>query len=275
MDTPERRANLDPSRSAAILPVIHYADDSQALRNAERAFDAGCEGVMLIEMRGYNRPLVKAAASIKTRWPDKLVGVNFLNSEPDAPLKTCAQIDMSWTDEQLTHSCRSPWLEARRTARTLRERSSHLFFCGVAFKYQQAEPDPVQAAVRAIAFGFIPTTSGAATGAPADASVVRDIRQGIGVNAPLALASGVTPENAGAFLPFVSHILVSSGVSASFHEFEPSRLRALVAARDSGSRSQSQDRNGLGPEAGRTALRRQRIAPTKAQVQSTPETSNE
>lgn len=55
-------------------------------------------------------------------------------------------------------------------------------------------------------------------------------RAAIGNDAPLAIASGVTPDNVSAFLPHVSHILVSTGVSASFHEFDPARLRALVVA---------------------------------------------
>lgn len=220
--------------SVRILPVIHYADDAQALRNAERAFEAGCDGVMLIEMRGRNWHLPAAASAIKARWPDRKVGLNFLNtcSVDELPFNLCPDFDMTWTDEQLTHSSSSPWWDARRAQQRLGQRPGHSLFCGVAFKYQQAETNPALAARKAVQFGFIPTTSGPATGAAADPSAIRVIRDALAPTDPLAIASGITPENAEAFLPLVSHILVSTGVSASFHEFDPQRLRALVDVRD-------------------------------------------
>lgn len=217
---------------AMILPVIHYADDNQAMRNAERAVAAGCPGVMLIEMSGKNHVLPQIAGSIKAVWPDLLVGLNFLNATTarEMPSSMIYQLDMTWTDEQLTHSSGGARMEAIRIAQSLNGRRDHLFFCGVAFKYQPAEPDPASAAREAVRLGMIPTTSGPGTGQAADPSAIAALRAAIGPDAPLAIASGITPENVGAFLPHLSHILVSTGVSSSFHEFDPARLAALVAA---------------------------------------------
>ncbi len=222
-----------------IIPVIHYADDAQVMRNAERAFDAGCAGVMLIEMRGRNRDLPFAAAQVAMRWPDRLVGLNLLGLSVATDICFAAydRIAATWTDEQLTHSGAAPWLDARRTRKALDARPGHLLFCAVAFKYQPHEPDAALAARTAVDFGFIPTISGPSTGAAADPSFVASLRENLGAYAPLAIASGLTPENAPDFLPHVSHILVSSGVSSSFHEFDPARLRALTEARDAYSRS--------------------------------------
>jgi hypothetical protein len=218
--------------AAIILPVIHYADDNQTMRNAERAFEAGCEGVMLIEMRGRDSLIVPVSGSIKRVWPDRLVGLNFLNSlaPRELPCATVDHLDMTWTDGQLTHSADEPWMEARQVQRIVATRPGHLFFCAVAFKYQPEELDPASAARKAAEFGFIPTTSGPATGHAADPAVVAAMRSAIGPDAPLAIASGITPDNAAAYLPSVSHVLVSTGVSASFHEFDPGRLRALTTA---------------------------------------------
>lgn len=218
-----------------IVPVIHYANDNQAMRNAERAFDAGCPGVMLIEMQGCDRTTIYAAGAIKRRWPDRLVGLNFLNAfgPLNMPMATVAGIDLTWTDQQLTHSAGCD-IAAWQARDVLRARADgHQLFCGVAFKYQQAEPNPEAAAVRAVELGFIPTTSGSATGRAADPSFIASLRNAIGLAAPLAIASGITPENAFLFLPHVSHVLVSTGVSSSFHEFDPARLRALIDVRDS------------------------------------------
>ncbi|MDN8078562.1 hypothetical protein QZN30_04020 [Burkholderia multivorans] len=50
-----------------VIPVIHYENADQAMRNAERAFDAGCEGVFLIHMDGENELLSPSAIAIKAR----------------------------------------------------------------------------------------------------------------------------------------------------------------------------------------------------------------
>ncbi|MBU9200312.1 hypothetical protein KTD31_02960 [Burkholderia multivorans] len=50
-----------------MIPVIHYENADQAMRNAERAFDAGCEGVFLIHMDGENELLSPSAIAIKAR----------------------------------------------------------------------------------------------------------------------------------------------------------------------------------------------------------------
>lgn len=217
----------------AILPVIHYADDNQAMRNAERALEAGCDGVLLIDMTGRNTGLSFAARAVKRRWPAARAGVNWLGLDPWRALlgNRDAGLDWTWTDEQLTHTGGALALEACRVDRLLRTAQPHALFCAVAFKHQPGEPDAAGAALRALRHGFIPTTSGPATGVAADPSVIAGLREEIGPEAPLAIASGITPENAAAFLPHVTHVLVSTGVSASFYEFDPVRLRALVDVR--------------------------------------------
>ncbi len=216
----------------SIIPVIHYADDEQAMRNAARAFDAGCEGVLLIEMRGRDSLLPDVARAIKSRWEDRLVGVNMLGAEPERALEWSLDLglDMTWTDEQLTHSSDGDADEARRVRTLLSRHPDHLFFCGVAFKHQRHEPDPVWAARAAVDLGFIPTTSGSATGVAAEVDRIAAIREGLEADAPLGIASGITPENAASFSPFLSHILVATGVSSTFHEFDPLLLRKLVHA---------------------------------------------
>lgn len=218
----------------SIIPVIHYADDIQVMRNAERAAEAGCEAVMLIEMGGRNDPLLRAGAAIKSRFPGMLVGINHLGAEARDAVRRNISSGMAstWTDEQLTHSSNQSEADAIQIEQALSDDPTHAFFCAIAFKYQQHEPDPICAARRAISLGFIPTTSGPATGQAAAASIIKDLRGAIGPEAPLAIASGVTPENASSFIPLLSRVLVATGVSTSFHELDPAKLRALMEVRD-------------------------------------------
>lgn len=220
-----------------IIPVIHYTDGGQALRNADRAASAGCDGVLLIEMSGRSGPLPAAAVAIRERHPRMLVGINFLEAGGDGALRACRAhgLDMTWTDRQPTHSADAPWNEAEKLRAELDGAPGHLVFVGVAFKHQRREPDPAGAARRALAHGFIPTTSGTATGVAAEIGRIADLRAAIGPDAPLAVASGITPDNVGEYAPYLSHVLVATGVSSSFHEFDPLLLARLVRAVEGGS----------------------------------------
>lgn len=216
----------------SIIPVIHYADDGQAMRNAARAFDTGCEGVLLIHMEGRNGLLPRIAQEIKDLWPDRLVGINNLGmGAAEAVTRNVALgLDMTWTDEQPTHSDQAPWSDAEDLRTALAEGPGHLLFVGVAFKHQRHEPKPGLAARKAVEMGFIPTTSGTATGVAAEDRAIARLRTEIGVEAPLGIASGITPDNAHLFAPHLSHILVATGVSSSFHEFDETLLRRLRTA---------------------------------------------
>lgn len=212
-----------------VIPVIHYENDAQAMRNAERAFDADCDGVFLIHMDGDNELLAPIARRIKSRWTDHLlVGINYLGMDPaKAVLANIANgLDMTWTDVQLTHSSADPWTYAEMIQTALAKHPTHLVFAGVAFKHQRPEPNPELAARMADKFGFIATTSGSATGVAAELDKIARLRTALG-DAPLAIASGVTPENVHEYAPHLSHILVATGVSESFHEFDYEKLYRL------------------------------------------------
>ncbi|WP_321935477.1 hypothetical protein [Paraburkholderia sp. J8-2] len=211
-----------------IIPVIHFDSEAQAMRNAARAFDAGCDGVFLIHMEGLNDLLTPVALRMKSRWPEKLVGINYLGEDPAKALhaNVANGLDMTWTDLQLTHSSNAPWTCAAMIHAALLEAPSHRFFSGVAFKHQRPEPNPETAARMADKFGFVATTSGVATGAAAEVEKVARMREALG-DAPLAIASGITPENVHKYVPYVSHILVATGVSESFHEFDYEKLHRM------------------------------------------------
>lgn len=217
--------------AVSVIPVIHYSSDEQCIRNAERVFEADCEGVFLIEMDGDNRWLTPVARVIKERWPHKIVGINFLGVDPEDAVaaNVAAGLDMTWTDIQLTHSHAGPWERAQRIRKVMGLNPGHLLFSGVSFKHQRDEPMPGFSALKAVEFGFIPTTSGPSTGVAAEEGKISDLRLALGADAPLAIASGITPENVHSFAPYLTHVLVATGVSSSFHEFDSRKLHSLHA----------------------------------------------
>ena len=71
------------------------------------------------------------------------------------------------------------------------------------------------------------TTSGPGTGQPATREKITRMKRALGAF-PLAIASGITPENVGDYLEVADCFLVATGISTSFTELDPGRLRELV-----------------------------------------------
>jgi hypothetical protein len=218
-------------QSPVIIPVIHYQNNLQTLRNTATAFREGCDRVMLINMDGPGLDMLYVYKELKRFYPNKKIGVNFLESKnPNSmPFNILPDLDMTWTDIQFTHSQNQLEPECTEIKRLLSEREhNHDFFCGVAFKHQPLDPNPINALRKAHDLGFIPTTSGSATGVPADPLFVKQLYESMDKGKPLAIASGITPDNVNEFLPYVSHILVSTGISGSFYEFDSIKITDLL-----------------------------------------------
>ena len=73
------------------------------------------------------------------------------------------------------------------------------------------------------------TTSGSATGAAADKGKIQAMKAAMR-DFSLAIASGITPENAVRYLKIVDCFPVATGIGKSWTELDPSRVKALVDA---------------------------------------------
>ncbi len=71
------------------------------------------------------------------------------------------------------------------------------------------------------------TTSGPGTGEAADIDKIRTMKSALGDH-PLAIASGITPENVHEYLPYTDCFLVATGVSDSHTELNRAKVRALA-----------------------------------------------
>ena len=106
-----------------------------------------------------------------------------------------------------------------------------LYFGGTAFK-KQREVDPSRygdAAREACPFMDVITTSGVATGQEADLGKIETFRAAIG-DRPMALASGISPENAEAYAD-VDCFMVATGINVpgNFYDIDPGRLAELMS----------------------------------------------
>lgn len=212
-----------------VLPVIHFLDDETTMSEAQLAMDCGADGVFLISMDGEGDDILPSlAATLKGRFPGKLIGINLLSRHIARAYQAARDfgLDMVWGDKAGVSSsgltADGRWLMEQIEANGDR---GPLLFASVAFKYQPIDPNPAGAAAMAAQMGAIPTTSGLATGQPPSREKIAFMR---GATPSLAVASGLDCDNVDQFVPLVSHILVSTGVSKDGHHFDADKLTRLV-----------------------------------------------
>lgn len=217
------------SKSTKIWPVIHLVSTEKALHNAGIAARCGCEGVFVIHHDGDAGEVDRMGAEVMREFPALKVGVNYLGLPADKALAKSLALgaQATWVDKGGVTSAGVESI-ARDVAGRLKDVPEHLFFCSVAFKYQPVERDPAAAALAAAQLGMIPTTSGVGTGVAPEASKLHAMRAALGSH-PLAVASGITPDNVYELGRFITHILVATGVSRDFHTLDEQLLMKLVA----------------------------------------------
>lgn len=209
-----------------IIPVIHHVDSKLTLEQAKIVSDSKAFGIFLISMTGDNEHLPMLAKVIKSRYPHLKLGTNLLGNTALETVKINLdfELDMSWSDEPIIHGNKiSP--EANEISNLVKNK--HLFFNSVAFKYQKEDPNPKQATLNSYNLGFIPTTSGQATGKAANLDKISKMAEAIQVK-KMGLASGLTPNNIKDYLPYIEYGLVSTGISKNFHEIEPKLLALMI-----------------------------------------------
>lgn len=218
-----------------VWPVIHLLNTEQALANAALAQKLGCTGVFVIHMEGQDDLIPPVAKAIQNTFPALKVGVNFLSMPAHAALQRSLMLglDATWSDRPGVRSDRVSPLVDSTLVPLLEEHPTHLFFASVAFKYQVTDPAPAEAACAALARAMVPTTSGEATGLAPAIEKIQSMRAGLtrvngGKRAPLAIASGLTPDNIAQFRPLITHALVATGVSSDFYHFDEILLNTFV-----------------------------------------------
>ena len=209
-----------------IYPVIHYKDDETTINEAKIAHKAGADGVFLISHLGSNERLIPLAVEIKKLLGFK-VGLNFLGDDAiyTAKIVKDNDLDMVWSDYCGVSSLGLSF-EGFELQAWARQNKQIDVFAAVAFKYQAEEPNPKLAAQLSDSAGFIPTTSGAGTGQAPTVDKISSMYKATG--GKLAVASGMTPDNISEFKPYLSHVLVSTGISKDEYHFDEDKLLLFI-----------------------------------------------
>ncbi len=213
------------------LAVVHVEGGRQALRNAKIALQGGADGVFLINHGevAYHS-LIEIYQMIRENLPSLWVGINCLDVGTAAIIYIPTNTAGLWVDNAYISEGENPTFRAKQFLNLRKDRNwQGLYFGGVAFKYQKEVVDVAKVARLAMPFVDVITTSGLGTGQPADIGKIRTMKDAIGDH-PLAIASGVTPENVSQYMPHADCFLVATGISTSHTELDPQRVRALTQA---------------------------------------------
>lgn len=216
-------------RKHSIFPVIHVESQDQALRNAEIARKANCDGVFLINHGIGFKELLKIHRSVFKEFPDWWIGVNCLDLKPQAVFKKLSDdVAGVWVDNSMINE-KSVIQREAELIREAREESGWqgLYFGGVAFKYQRYVDDVANAAQIATRYMDIVTTSGPGTGKAATIDKIKVMKRAIG-DFPLAIASGITPDNVLDYLDYADCFLVATGISKNWTELDEGKLKRLA-----------------------------------------------
>lgn len=222
-----------------VLPVIHVLDTERTLRNIDVLIRAGAAGCFLINHDFAMAGLLPILRDVRVRHPGLWMGCNFLavTGRDAFPVLGTLQaegctVDAYWADDARIDETGQDPAEADQIAGTRAASGwTGLYFGGTAFKSQRSvDPSLYEEAARIAATRMdVVTTSGIATGQEADLMKIEDFRKGIG-DTPMALASGITPENAKSYRD-VDAFLVATGINhpGNFYDIDPDRLGALMA----------------------------------------------
>ena len=229
------------SAGPVVLPVIHVRDNEQAGRNAGIAAGEGAAGVFLINHDFGIEPFLPIIRHVRDKFPALWLGVNFLavTGRDAFPVlgklqSQGATIDAYWADDARIDESRSAsdQLEAREILAAKAASNWHGFYTGgTCFKKQREVPAEMHEAAARIAAGYMDAvcTSGVATGQAVDLSKIKIFRRAIS-DAALMVASGITPENASAYMGDVDGFMVATGINkpGDFYNIDPARLARLI-----------------------------------------------
>ena len=223
-------------RSRVFLPVIHPVAKPIALTSIQTAVDSGADGVFLINQGMTSEEVLDFVPEVNRLFPDIWIGVNLLGTSPETVIELIADLPVGgiWTDNAFIDE-REDEQPAGFRFRDARKRYGWkgLYFGGVAFKYQREVPTPLlpDVARKACPWMDVLTSSGPGTGRAAETDKVRALRTGAGAH-PMALASGVGPENIASYLPYVDAYLVASEIETQKYSgvLVPERTKLLADA---------------------------------------------
>lgn len=224
-----------------VTPVIHVLDVAQTSHNIDIAVDAGVAGIFLINHDFPVDQFLPIVREIRKRYPELWLGLNFLavTGEHAFPVlgnlhRENCRIDAYWADDACIdeHASVQDQTQARRIEQVRSCSGWDGFYLGgTCFKKQREVSPENYGSSASVATHFMDAvcTSGLATGIEAETDKIKVFREHIGEHV-LALASGITSENATNYAADVDCFMVATGINldGDFYNIDKQRLARLL-----------------------------------------------
>lgn len=223
-----------------MTPVIHVLDVAQTSNNIEIALETGVAGIFLINHDFPIEPFLPIVRTIRERYPDLWLGLNFLavTGEHAFPVlgklhNEGCRIDAYWADDACVdeHATLEHQTQAIKIQQVRESCEWDGFYLGGTCFKKQREVSPEHYGLSAnLATKFMDAvcTSGYATGIEAETGKIEVFREHIGEHV-LALASGISPDNAQTYSD-VDCFMVATGINleGDFYNIDKHRLTQLL-----------------------------------------------
>lgn len=208
-----------------VFPVIHLTDEHGLHESCAMSRELGAAGVFLINMGNSEIRTQDAVKIVQASFPGLWLGANFLGLSVFSATVRAMELKLQgvWSDYGVTPG-RAPEFNAKN-------HPGIETFCAAAFKTQARVKPQEYADVAMIAAEVmdVVTTSGPGTGRAADLDKLAVMSTAVhSVDSRLAVASGVSPDNAAAQLEYVDDVLLATGIEKTFGRFDPHKLAAVV-----------------------------------------------
>ena len=213
------------------LPVVHVLDEHQSIEQVLIAKENGADGVFLIGHGMSHDDLLLIHEKSKEKAPGFWIGVNCLDlPATEVFSQLTSLVDGVWVDNAEIHERDSEQANAKVISKARSDSGYRgVYFGGVAFKYQRHVSDLSRGAFLAKGYVDVVTTSGVGTGQKPPINKIQVMKEAIGDH-PLAIASGITVANVKEYLPYADVFMVATGISKSFHKFDPAQVKHLSEA---------------------------------------------
>jgi hypothetical protein len=216
-------------------------DNEQAETNTRLAIEGGCPGVFLINHDFGVDEFLPIIRHVRQKFPDIWLAVNFLavtGKDAFPVLGKLANegtlVDGYWADDARIDEFADTnnQTEADEILKVKKDSGwDGMYFGGTCFKKQREVLPEHYATSAQLATHFmdVVTTSGIATGHAADLGKIETFRKACG-DTPIAIASGITPQNVHQYAELVDCLMVATGINIQddFYNIDPTRLNNLM-----------------------------------------------
>lgn len=211
-----------------IVTVMHMSDTTSInVRNIKIFQECGIRDVFILSHGGtlYDDSKNLNVIALMMKMMGFWVGCNYLQNDVEEELAKFPidHVDAIWYDNSWA-GIKSEWTKHRWNLKL--KYSAPMMYGGVAFKYCPQPKSLQEACDVAVENMDVIVTSGNGTGEAADIEKINTMKRIVNGRKPLAIASGITPENINDYDCDI--VMVNTGISDDFYSINESKLKRLI-----------------------------------------------